>query len=536
MAKQKYTLVFATILLLFFVSIRSVASGYASEKPSRQTDITVTYTQYEWWMLKWSNNELRCQIFTDHEGLPTSDDIFVYCGNDLYNKWIKTDACPAITESEKNISDCNGFYLHPVSSEVLTKTVHVDLPLPEAWIAIDGCSPQPPNNYCEELPNLIISGIEPLPNENITAIQGTYNDIPFMCEGDICKVPMRPTPLEGVNVEFWAESSFGDETEHYSALVRVIDTGVSESPGEKGWFIDMISSRWAGEQVGSCGQIWGAFPPIGGSPEWLSSPESSQLLASDEPYMFLAGRLISQGIIDALDCPNMGLEENGYANICGLEKAREEVDRWQNQFDTQIIEVAKETGVPGQLIKNLFALESQFWPGAFNNAKEFGLGQLTELGADTILLWNETFFNQFCPLVLDADTCSLGYAQLNEENQATLRGAVAMNASAYCTDCPAGIDLSHADFSIQLFAQTLQANCEQTGHIITNITGKSPGEVSTYEDLWKFTLANYHAGPGCLMKAIKSVPSGTPINWETTAQYLETDCPGTVDYVKQISK
>ena len=163
------------------------------------------------------------------------------------------------------------------------------------------------------------------------------------------------------------------------------------------------------------------------------------------------------------------------------------------------------------------------------------MGQLTELGADTVLLWNTAFFNQFCPLVLNIDACNLGYAQLDEDNRATLRGALAVRASSDCPDCPAGVDLNHAIFSIDLFAQTIYANCQQTGQIITNARGKSPGSVSNYEDLWRFTLANYHAGPGCFSNAINAA-AGRPLTWGNVAPRLETECPGTKNYVENIAK
>jgi hypothetical protein len=73
---------------------------------------------------------------------------------------------------------------------------------------------------------------------------------------------------------------------------------------------------------------------------------------------------------------------------------------WQNRFDNLILEVAQETGVPAQMLKKLFARESQFWPALFRQDSDIGLGQLTEDGADTTLLWNASFFEQFCPLVL----------------------------------------------------------------------------------------------------------------------------------------
>ncbi len=260
-------------------------------------------------------------------------------------------------------------------------------------------------------------------------------------------------------------------------------------------------------------------------------------MASDEPYSYLAGRLIAHQVVDASECPANGLETNGYANACGLEVARPEVTLWQNQFDVEILNVSHETGISAQLMKNLFAQESQFWPGVYREAEEYGFGQLTEKGADTVLLWNETFYFQFCPLVLASDACSAGYSQLGQENQTLLRGALAVGVNADCADCPAGIDLSHADFTIDLFAQTIKANCVQTGQIVSNHLGLPPGDVSSFEDLWRYTLVNYHAGPGCLSDAIKSTKnSGQAINWGNLSPQLNTICAGAVEYVDKVAK
>jgi hypothetical protein len=185
------------------------------------------------------------------------------------------------------------------------------------------------------------------------------------------------------------------------------------------------------------------------------------------------------------------------------------------------------------LLKNLFALESQFWPGTDEDKEEYGLGQITEMGADTVLLWNPIFFNQFCPLMLNQESCDLGYPQLAEEDQGLLRSALAQTASANCPECPAHLDLEHADDSVEFFAQTILANCRQVGQIITNVSGKSPGAVASYIDLWKFTLANYHSGPGCLSNAISGV-TGNRITWDSIADDIEVDCPGTKEYVENI--
>jgi hypothetical protein len=197
--------------------------------------------------------------------------------------------------------------------------------------------------------------------------------------------------------------------------------------------------------------------------------------------------------------------------------------------------VSIELGLPAQLIKNMFARESQFWPGMVNDV-EAGLGHLTEIGTDATLLWNESFFSQFCPLVLEEGICQQGYPQLEEDNQELLRAALFNQVNSDCADCPLGIDLSQTNFSIHLFAETLLANCEQVGRMIHNTTGDSPGNVSSYEDLWRFTLVNYSSGPGCLSDALLTANSRrVPMDWENISQLLDNSCSIAVDYVEDIT-
>ena len=249
----------------------------------------------------------------------------------------------------------------------------------------------PPENFCAKLPSLMLAGEEPLPNEEIIAIHGLVGGTPFTCEDDSCFIPLRVTPEEGITIEFWADSSFGDSSPVYKALVRVLDSGVSFVPGQSGYFVDVISTQWQGAPIPSCTQTWVSFPPVSKQPSWLTTPSDEALLATNGPYYYLAGRLIAQGVVDASQCPAGGLQPNGYADACGLESSRSYVDEWQNQFDARIIDVAKGTGVPAAILKNLFAQESQFWPGIFRVPYEYGLGQITDQGADAVLLWNESF-------------------------------------------------------------------------------------------------------------------------------------------------
>jgi hypothetical protein len=118
-----------------------------------------------------------------------------------------------------------------------------------------------------------------------------------------------------------------------------------------------------------------------------------------------------------------------------------------------------------------------------------------------------------------------------------LQGALVTKVNASCVDCPAGIDLTQAEFSVRVFAETMSANCEQASRIITNTTGLLPGQAASYADLWRFTLVNYNAGAGCLTTAIKrTYLANLPLTWENVSDRLEVACQGALDYVNDVSK
>ncbi len=525
-------------IILLMGSLGPVNIHAFAQTPDRQTTIVVAYTEYEWWLSSWADNSVLCSVFVDHEGLPTNDDVLANCGESVNVIWESTPPCAEIIENnDANTSICTGVYLIFISSQPKQKDVVINLPPSKVNVSLDGCIPAPPENRCDVLPSLLFQGEEPLPNETITAIHGIYGGIPFDCEGSSCSIPLQATPIEGITVEFWADSSFGDSSEHFSAMVRVVDSGVSSSPGGSGWFVDVLSSQWQGEPPVSCAMAWNAFPPIGGLPGWLSTPDDNSIMASDQAYYYLAGRLISQGVVNASDCPSGGMLPNGYADACGLEIARPAVESWQNQFDVAILQVATDSDVPAQLMKNLFAQESQFWPGIFKVSYEYGLGQVTDIGTDSVLLWNSDFYAQFCPLVLSQEACDLGYLHLEANDQAILRGALALQAKVDCEDCQMGIDLTNINFSLTLFANTIKASCDQVAQIVNNATNEIPGTVASYEDLWRFTVANYHAGPGCLSYAMYTAWASTgSLSWADVSSQFTDSCKGVIPYVEKITQ
>ncbi len=523
------------ILLFSLIGGRPVRA--ADGGVTRQTTVVTRYTKYQWWLIRYFDNQPLCAVYVDHENVPTGKEVYAACGQVIWGQWITTPPCTGIPGVAFSTTQCPGLYFLQIDSQPAEKTIEIDLPPAQVWVTLTDCRTGFNQTTCQNIPSLLLTGEEPLPNEKIIAIHVLYDGQSINCGGDTCKVPLQATPLSGKTVEFWADSSFGDSSEHFKAIVRVIESGVSNIPGGAGWYVNVLSSQWKGEALASCSQLWDVFPPIGDMPDWLTTPEATQLMATEEPYYYLAGRLISQGVVDAKGCPNGGLLSNGYADACGLTAALPMVEEWQNRFDVQIVATAKRTGVPAQLLKNLFAQESQFWPGAFKDPKEFGFGQITDNGAETILLWNQSFYDQFCPLVLNTSKCGRGYIYLDKDTQAILRGALAKEAKVDCQNCDLGVDLTNIDSGIDLVAQTLLANCSQVSRIIYNATARSPSLVSDYENLWRFTIADYHIGPGCLSYAVYQAWARKDImDWDHVAKYLTPPCQGVISYVSKVAK
>ncbi len=535
MTRRLIQLLFLMTLLIGFASQPSSGTVLALEPPGpdRFTVITVDYTEFSWFVVTWSKNAVVCKLFVDYDGPPSLLDIYNQCGQKIYDKWLKQ--APCFVADKKT---CIGYYMYKVSEQAKQKEIPTQLPAAVAWITLDDCQhvPSSSTNICERVPRILITGQEPLPNETIVSIAGTIDGQDFECEGSVCAIDIFSTPQDGAQIKFWVYSSFGDSSKVFDAQIRVAQSDEGD-PDQTYWYADVLSAYWRGDAVATCSDSWESFPPVGGPAEWLTTPNVSEDLSSDIPYTYLAANLILQGVVDASACPDRGINPNLSANTCGLEQARPAVTEWQNRFDGLILSTAQETGVPAHLLKNLFARESQFWPGAFNDKTDVGLGQLTENGADTTFIWNPSFYDQFCPLVLDSETCGAGYLHLEEKEQLLLRRALINSVDARCEECPLGIDLTRAEYSVSVFANTLLANCEQAGRLMRNVTTDAPGNVASYEDLWKYTLVNYNAGPGCLGDALQSTSDQNhEFEWNNVIAFLPPACTGAIGYVDDISK
>ena len=547
--KRLLTAFFIVILIGAFFSqftpgnITARAASVPTPQPNKRiTKINVQATRYKWWLIRWSTNQVRCELLIDHPGQPTNADIYSQCDKITYGKWLDTHTCPQST-SPTDHTNCDGVYLHLVSVEDASHEVQVELPLPKVWLSLADCTPIPDKHACATLPSLVLQGEEPLPNESIIHLQGIINGQPFNCPGAQCSIPLPTTGIQGYKMEFWADSSLGDSSDHFTAMLRVMPwgdfmnpEGGSTDPHE--WYVDVLSSQWRGGPTDSCATSWQVFPERGGPPPWLTTPDDVTAMQTQQSLYLLAGNLIKSGAVDIKGCPDGGMASDLVPNTCGLERATPKIMQWQNQFDPEILQAAQDTGVPAMLIKAIFAKESQFWPGVITDVKEAGLGQMTENGADTVLLWNPDFFAQFCPLVLDKSVCALGFNSLSADHQRMIRGALVSKVNATCSDCTMGIDLTQADFSVRVFAESMRANCEQTAQVIYNQTHRLPAAVSSYNDLWRFTVMNYNAGSGCLSNAIAKswTSTSTRLNFTQVAQNLDPVCSSSITYLEDVSQ
>ena len=115
----------------------------APEAPKRLTTLTVDYTAYEWWLVRWAGNQIVCRFIIDHEGLPIGDEILTWCGDIYHAEWEQTQPCKLTTPGQ-SVQTCPGMYLHFFESKPAKKQVEVELPLPSVWVSLVGCTVEPP--------------------------------------------------------------------------------------------------------------------------------------------------------------------------------------------------------------------------------------------------------------------------------------------------------------------------------------------------------------------------------------------------------
>ena len=274
---------------------------------------------------------------------------------------------------------------------------------------------------------------------------------------------------------------------------------------------------------------------------WLANPQTYEELASSQSYAILAGHFIHYGLVNASAAcnGNFGLLANGYASTCGERAARKAVIVWQNQYDKSIFNAAGQYDVPAYMLKNVIVQESQFWPAkhlTIYGYYEYGLGHITQMGADTLLRWNDDFAKSQCLDTFSSKTCKTTYAWLAPNEQAMLRGSVMKSLDAECDNCPGGVNLQRANESIETVAATLNANYNHMVWLLSGMTAGAPYRIYGSSLLWRLALSSYNAGPGCVTTAIQRTSyQRLSLNWKNISQQFDEGCAGAVAYVDQVT-
>lgn len=342
-------------------------------------------------------------------------------------------------------------------------------------------------------------------------IQGDLVDQTFLCSNAPCKLPVKADTV----INFQALTDTGLISNIVQANISVTKKGdqYSVTIGSVSQFVFFTDA---------CSGMWGTS--ASNTQSWSNYFQNPSQLNTGKKLHLLATKLITNGIVDAKSCPGGGLDANGAPNPCGLDKVYPALVIWQNKYDFSIWAASRDIHIPPRIIKTLIETESQFWP---SNERyyldEIGLGQMNQLGMDIILRNNPDIYFKLCSQVLG--NCTQSYTSLPRQLQAMIRGALVDTINATCQNCAYGLDFNKANQSIDLMALLLKATCDQVKTAMENV-----GATAVNQDMWKFTIASYHSGIGCVQSAIEQASTTTKsLTWDSVSAKLY--CYGGKSYV-----
>lgn len=507
--------VFFTILItsLLLSNPASISTAKENENVRTLTE-QVTVQSTHWQLLRWSDGFVTCNIYVSHTAQPNIEDVTQSCGMRIAETWITTPACiPA--QNGGSSSACSGLMLRYVGAYTQTATKTVTLPAITMRLQMTDCLP---GQWCEARPGLRLIAQEPVEGHSIANVVVRVANNERVFRGAVSEIRLPPTSEKGEWLEYWAESDFGDSSQRFRVKYRAYS---SVQDGRQVYRFDLLTSEWADSLPGGA-LLWQVFPPASDSllPKLLEQSLSPGYLATTNRYALLAGQLIRNGLVNATTCADRGILPNGAASSCGEQAAAEAVLAWQNKYDAQIYNAGLKYHVPARLLKGVIAQESQFWPES-SDPYERGLGFITENGVSLLLNWNPEYYLGVCLPVYGEAGCSAGYSNMRPDRQVIIRRAI--------------FDRIGSDSEIDVIAATLYASAAQTQQMVGNVLRSEVSEASTYEDMWKMSLANYYAGSGCVGDALRaSINEPFPIKWESIANSLEGTCAIAADYVWRV--
>ena len=467
-----------------------------------------------WQLAYWESYDTACTIILDEDRTPTNDEIHRACGDILYQTWLTTPMCDRHYGQDPSTVSCTGLFLRRVGQKERQEEINSNLVDYQAQnlrqIRFDvsnvNCEP---GRLCDQKPELLLIAHGPDNNDSIiSSVHIRIDTYEAACNGNACQMRMPATDNAGVWFEYWAMDSGGNQSDHYWLKFRVVPAQNSATD----YYYDVIGDAFP-DSAPYGSDVWYTFPAVGQElPAVLEKVYVKDFLVTKHKLQLLGAKLIKNGKVDTSMCQNYGLNLDGTPNGCGEQLTAKMVFDMQNQYDDLIFEASRKQKVPPRIVKGLIAQESQFWPHS-DTPYEYGLGMLTESGADMLLRWNTPYFLNTCQKTFphDKDKCIGGFSNLEASDQAILRGVV--------------ISKVGSDEEIEVLAAAIRGCVYQVNQIVTNATGESPSAVTTYEDMWKFTVANYYSGSGCMFNAMnQAVAYKLPLTWEHIRRFLTGQC------------
>jgi hypothetical protein len=485
--------------VLFLPKISSSA-----ENDPRQVVVEKSYLASHWQLARWHTGQTVCDVYSRLDGPPAAEEVVHFCGKSTYQEWFTTPSCNGV--------DCSGLMLRFMGRGMHVYQELVKLPRISFRTTLVDCNP---GQVCAARPRLMIKANEPVEGQRITTLYLRTANRMWMYEGDHSLFELPLTDEQGEWLDYWAVSDLGDESERMR--IRFRSVALNE---DSGFQVDLLGKEWSA--FAPSGSItWNLFPPLDDSlSKVLEKPLNAGYLATTNRYVYLAGQLIRSGIVNAASCPSFGLLPNGAANACGEQASANQVLEWQNRYDEHIFAAAQRHNIPPRVLKGVIAQESQFWP-AYGKPYELGLGMLTENGLDLLLTWNTDYYLDICLRTYTELICSPGYSGLKEDQQIVLRGALLRSIGT--------------EREFDLLAATMAASAAQMDQVVRNTLLYPPGDVTTYEDMWKLTIGNYYAGSGCSGAALKVIAENdSSVTWEEVTRNMWGDCENAAMYVDRV--
>ena len=512
--KRRITLQFQKLL------IKVLISGLFSIALFRTVSVQGQQVNTVWQLAYWESYASACTIVTSEDRIPTNEEIRQICGEPLYQEWLSTPLCEHSYAKTADALTCTGLFLRRIGQQAVT--VPTETPIQTGLMHIrfeiksENCLP---SEMCSEKPEITLKGISLDGTASYQKVHIRIQSYEGECAGADCRIRLPETNEQGEWLEYWAMTAAGDQGEHYWLKFRVVN---KSADGTDAYRYDVISESLP-KDTPYAGTTWSMFPSSTTQiPAVLERPYSVEYLTTKNKLSLLSAKLIQNGNVDASSCIHYGLSEDGSANGCGEELTAEMVFQWQNKYDEALFEAGNRYQMPPRLIKGLIAQESQFWPIS-TTANEYGLGKMTENGVDVLLRWNNAYYLSLCQKTFKSavDICGGGFSNLSKDQQISLRGE-ALKAIGTSEE-------------IDLITATIKASTAQVNQLVQNATGLAPSVVTTYEDMWKFTIANYYSGSGCLYNALSLCNSYKyAITWENAKTFMTGICSNARDYVDRV--